>query len=82
MLASQFRMVDPSRLARDVLRRAPLQAAVLLLFLFVALALTWHLVGMADHSDGMMGACVALLVVAGLILLLGEPLVLPFRLPS
>jgi hypothetical protein len=35
---------------------------------------------MADHSDGMMGACVALLVAAGLVLLSGNLLVLPIGL--
>jgi hypothetical protein len=37
---------------------------------------------MGDHSDRMMGACLALLMVAGLTFLLGEPLVLPIPLPS
>jgi hypothetical protein len=54
----------------------PWLRVVLILLLFVAVALAWHLVGMADHSDGMMmGACLALLVAVGLSLLpaLGVP---------
>ncbi|HSL66626.1 MAG TPA: hypothetical protein VK977_00510 [Actinomycetota bacterium] len=53
-----------------------MRALVLFLLLFVAAALAWHLAGMADHSDGMMGACVALLVAVGLAVLFGEGLVL------
>jgi hypothetical protein len=74
-------MPSRSRLIRRAVSDPRLQAIVLFVLVFVALAIAWHLVGMADHSDGMMGACLALLMVAGLTFLLGEPLVLPILLP-
>jgi hypothetical protein len=73
-------MIRRSRLVRQVVRDPRLRVVVLLLLLFVAVALAWHLVGMADHSTEMMGACVALLVVAGLVFLLRESLLLPITL--
>jgi len=81
MLAFKSRMLVRAGLVRHRLSDPRLQAVVLFLLLFVALALAWHLVGMADHSDRMMGACVALLVAVGLVILLGDPLVLPIGLP-
>jgi hypothetical protein len=81
MLASKLHMLGRSRLIRQAVSDPRLRVLVLFLLLFVAVALAWHLVGMADHSDGMMGACVALLVVVGLAVLFGEGLVLMVPLP-
>jgi hypothetical protein len=74
-------MLPRSRLIRRAVSDPLLRVLVLFLLLFVALALAWHLVGMADHTDGMTGACVALLVAVGLVFLLADPLVLPIGLP-
>jgi hypothetical protein len=74
-------MLGRSRLVWYRLNDPRLQVVLVLLLLFVALALAWHLVGMADHSTGMMGACFALLVAIGLLILSGEPFVLPIGLP-
>lgn len=74
-------MLGRFRLIRCRLSDPRLRAVVLLLLLFVALALAWHLVGMADHGDGMMGACVALLVAVGLVFMLREPLLLAIAPP-
>ena len=73
-------MLHRPRLLRLAVSDPRLRVVVLLLLLFVALALAWHLVGMADHSEQMMGACLALLVV-GLVLLFREPPSLPISLP-
>jgi hypothetical protein len=81
MLASRSKMFPRSRLVRRAASDPKLRVAIVFLLLFVALALAWHLVGMADHSTGMMGACIALLVVVGLVLLLREPLLVPAALP-
>jgi CHASE2 domain-containing sensor protein len=75
-------MLGRSLLVRHSLSDRRLRVVLLLILLFVAVALSWHLVGMADHRPGMMGACVALLVVAGLVFLLGEPLLLPLIPPE
>jgi hypothetical protein len=77
----QSRMLGRSRLLRRAVSDPQLRVIVLFLLLFVALALAWHLVGMADHSTGMMGACVALLVVIGLVFVPTEPLLPPTALP-
>lgn len=45
---------------------------VVLLLVLVALALTWHLVGMAAHSPGMLGgACLALTAIGLVVVLFG-----------
>lgn len=76
MLASKLHMLGRSRLITRLESDPRLWAVLLFLLFLVAVALAWHLVGMADHSDGMMGACVALLVVVGLAVLFGEGLTL------
>jgi hypothetical protein len=75
-------MLGRPRLIRRAVSDPRLWVLVLFVLLLVAVALAWHLVGMADHSDGMGGACVALLVVVGLVFLLGVPVFLPIPLPS
>jgi hypothetical protein len=74
-------MLGRSRLLRRAVSDPQLRVIVLFLLLFVAVALAWHLVGMADHSTGMLGACVALLVVIGLVFFLPTEPLLPQPLP-
>jgi hypothetical protein len=74
-------MLNRSGLIRRAVNEPRLRVLVLFVLLLVAVALAWHLVGMADHSNGMMRACLALLVVVGLVLLLVEPAILPILLP-
>jgi len=45
----------------------PRVRALLILVIIVALALAWHLVGMADHSGKMAAGCLMLLALAVLV---------------
>jgi hypothetical protein len=60
-----------------------IRVLVLLVVFLAALALAWHLIGMADHSAGMgmLGSCLAVLAL-GLLVLFMPPLRGPIALPE
>ena len=61
-------MFADSTVVRRWFRDPRVRALLILLVIVVALALAWHLVGMADHSPGKMAAgCLMLLALAVLI---------------
>lgn len=77
-------MGRPSGEVRRWLADPRVRVVVLFVLLLMAVALAWHLVGMADHSVGMGmigGACLALIVV-GLIVLFRPAVLLPVALPA
>lgn len=71
-------MRKASRELRKSLADPRIRAIGALVLLLVVLALAWHLVGMADHSVGMIGcACLALLATALVACITPDTSVLP-----